>query len=466
MRPVGGPAPGYYPPAYEAERPTAQTAGNDRARSSQASSSPAASVATETPMLGDLKRFPAGRYPDMKVENIRLKIEGQELGGKEGVKHTRRRKPDAAGSSHVHGGQSVASTLASAQSKALQDTNFKASDLAELARWCESPHPYALAPSKAAGKSSQLSANVVSILLQEGKHALEQRLEAQGLKLGDVVVSEGRDHLHINLNYLEMDSCLGTSKGLWAPDSNDKKLIAKAARYFDDFNAQKLPELAPLTKMKSKDSLGVMRELLRDAPGLVIGEGHNSTSSKRELINNMKSLKASGVTTLFMEHLCAESHDKALNNYLSAPKGSPMPARLKNYLDLQSQGHQAPEELHTKYNFTTLVEAAKHAGLRVVSLDTTSTYMAPEKAEIKRAQAMNYYAAEKIRLSKPEGKWVAFVGATHATSCDGVPGLAELHGVRSLVIDDLGLKSRATVDINVKNYGGKLNPDVRLSYKV
>lgn len=118
MRPVGGPAPGYYPPTYEAERPTAQAAGNDRARSSQASSSPAASVAPETPMLGDLKRFPAGRYPDMKVENIRLKIEGQEPGGKEGVKHTRRRKPDAAGSSHVHGGQSVASTSASSQSKA------------------------------------------------------------------------------------------------------------------------------------------------------------------------------------------------------------------------------------------------------------------------------------------------------------------------------------------------------------
>ncbi|KPW29255.1 Type III effector HopB1 [Pseudomonas syringae pv. tomato] len=34
------------------------------------------------------------------------------------------------------------------------------------------------------------------------------------------------------------------------------------------------------------------------------------------------------------------------------------------------------------------------------------------------------------------------------------------------MIDDLGLKSRATVDINVKDYGGKLNPDVRLSYKV
>ncbi|WP_276310273.1 hypothetical protein [Brenneria alni] len=60
---------------------------------------------------------------------------------------------------------------------------------------------------------------------------------------------------------------------------------------------------------------------------------------------------------------------------------------------------------------------------------------------------------------------MAFVGSAHATTYEGIPGLAELHGVRSLIIDDNGKKSRPEVHTNVKNYGNKLNPDVIMSYK-
>ncbi|MFE8117981.1 TraB/GumN family protein [Brenneria goodwinii] len=77
---------------------------------------------------------------------------------------------------------------------------------------------------------------------------------------------------------------------------------------------------------------------------------------------------------------------------------------------------------------------------------------------------MNYYAAEKIRLSQPEGKWLAFVGSTHATTHEGIPGFAQLHGVRSLIIDDNGNKSLPEIHTNVKSYVNKLNPDVTLSY--
>lgn len=305
-------------------------------------------------------------------------------------------------------------------------------------------------------------------ILDSGKSDLKDGLAEYGLKIDDVVVSQNRSKIRINLNYLEINHYLGRAKGLWMPsDSATAPLVSKANRYLDDFKAQDKAGLAPLDKLKSKDSLGVMSELLRDSPGLVIGEAHSSVASKRELIKNMANLKAQGVSTLYMEHICADSHGKALNEYMNAPKGSPMPARLKAYLDMQTEGNRGIGKPPSKYNFTTLLEAAKQAGLEVVALDTAKTYATSEDDfDNTRIKVMNYYAAEKIRLHQPEGKWIAFVGSGHATTYEGVPGLAELHGVRSLIIDDHGARSKPSVDFNVKDYAGKLNPDATLSYKV
>lgn len=48
---------------------------------------------------------------------------------------------------------------------------------------------------------------------------------------------------------------------------------------------------------------------------------------------------------------------------------------------------------------------------------------------------------EKIQIAR----------ATHATDCEGVPGVTKLQGVRRLVIDDLDLESRTKIDISVNN---------------
>jgi len=462
MRPVGGSSTNYYPSVSDAARSDTTPPEQPDYRNPKASSSQSAGSQPEVPTLGSVKRFSAGRHPDMDAAKIRARIEGQEPSKDEGVQHTRRRRPDMA-SSHVHGSQSVASS--SAQTMPRSDTAVKANNLAELASWAESAHCFSLDPSFIGGG---MPSALVKKLLDDGESSLRKGLARDGVKTEDVIVSKSRKEIQINLNYLEIKHYLGRAKGAWLPsDGATEPLITKANRYFDEFKAEDKPCLAPLKKFKSKDSLGVMTELLKDSPGLVIGETHDSVASKRELIKNMKKLKAQGVSTFYMEHICADSHGKALSEYMSAPKGSPMPARLKTYLDMQTEGQSGPgQKLNSQYNFTTLVESAKDAGLEVVALDTAKTYATSlDNSENTRTKVMNYYAAEKIRLHQPEGKWIAFVGSAHATTYEGVPGLAELHGVRSLVIDDDGIKSKPSIEINVKGYRGKINPDATLSYK-
>lgn len=151
---------------------------------------------------------------------------------------------------------------------------------------------------------------------------------------------------------------------------------------------------------------------------------------------------------------------------MAAPKGGFLPARVHAYLDLLTRGNLPPGEKMPKHGFAELVKAAKDGGLNIIPLDTAETYATSGSTDNTRIKVMNHYAAEKIRLSKPEGKWIAFVGSAHATTYEGIPGLAQLQGVRSLIVDDFGTKFRPEIQVNVKNYASKINPDVTMSYRV
>jgi hypothetical protein len=406
-----------------------------------------------------VQRYPGGRYAHLAEAIVHMKITGQDKERQSG------RNADGVSAKALSGSQGVAS---SSHRPAGAAERFMAADLAELASWSERSHTYAADPVHAFGRGAQVPRSVHNKLLNDAKQYMESKLHAHGLKLSDVVTRATDKRLEINLNYIEMRDYV-SREGLWVPSESDKlkdKLIARADAYMSHFLAENPTALAPLPGLKSKDSIGVMRELLQDAPGLVIGEAHRARSSKRVIINNIPALKAAGVTTLYLEHVCADSHGKALHEYMAAPKGSPMPARLKVYLDALTWGNSAPGQKRSEYGFKELVKAAKDGGLQVIPVDTAETYATSGGSENARTKVMNYYAAEKIRLTRPEGKWIAFVGSTHATTFEGVPGLAQLHGVRSLIVDDFGTKSRAEIKVNVKNYGDKLDPDVTLSYKV
>lgn len=455
MRPIGGPAPRYYPP-----EPPTQASGSRPAQQEQAGPSDAQDEAPAAPKLGSLPRYHGGRYAHLAEAIVHMKIaeQGKERRGDQGT--------SAASAKPVADPQNVASS--SRQTTGETVKSVFCADLAELARGSEQKFTYAAQPVLALGKDAKVPRALANKLLDDAKRYLESELQPLGLKFEDVLTRATPKRLEINLNYLEMRDYVGR-EGNWVPPDNHQfreKLVGKANAYLNHFQALDIPALAPLPGLKSKDSIGVMRELLHDAPGLVIGEAHGSKSSKRVVIDNIKALKAAGVTTLYLEHLCADSHGKALKEYLAAPKGSPMPLRLKLYLDKLTKGNRPPDANLTQ-GYADLVKAAKDGGLNIIPLDTAETYATSLTPGNTRTKVLNYYAAEKMRLTKPEGKWIALVGSTHATTYQGVPGLAQLNGVRSLIVDDFGNKARgAEIQVNAKGYGDELNPDVVMAYKV
>ncbi|CAM3059494.1 hypothetical protein [Pseudomonas floridensis] len=84
-------------------------------------------------------------------------------------------------------------------------------DLAELTRWCESRYPFSLDPAKTAGKDNRQPANLVAELVGNGKAAIKKGLDAKGMKLEDVVISESRKHLHVNLSNRMVKRSMNTS---------------------------------------------------------------------------------------------------------------------------------------------------------------------------------------------------------------------------------------------------------------
>lgn len=461
MRPVGSSS-GYYPPAVlnadQAPQPTPgkrleRSLANKYQHAEATSSGPA--LAQDAPGLSKVKRLPAGRYEHLGEIIAKMKIDEQQGDNKK------------ASADQADTAQGVASTSCSLPLRHGSDRGF-ARNLSELAQWSEQRSPASLDTALMFGSASKVPSRMIKGIVDREVANLEKDLGKLGIALQDVMTEKAKGKVGINLNYLETKSFL-SSKGAWGNNSGGPLgavLAQKAENYFAHFRAQNSPPLPPLSRLQGKDAGSVMRELLSRSPGIVIGEAHHTVASKRELIKNMAEMKAAGVTTLFMEHLCEDCHGKALNDYLRAPRGTAMPARLSAYLDLQDNGQSVPGTKPSKYNFKEVIRAAKEAGIHVIPVDTAETYAASGREDNSRIKLMNYYAAEKIRLSEPQGKWLAFVGSAHATDYRGVPGLAELTGTRSLIIDDAGAHSRPDIAVNVKGYaGGQINPDVVLSYK-
>ncbi|HDU5650188.1 TPA: membrane-targeted effector domain-containing toxin [Klebsiella aerogenes] len=466
MRPVGSSFHSYHPPAID----------DDAAQSGSSYNAPAKrlerSLANKyqhtddvqpdvPPGLSKLKQLPAGRYEHLGDIVTKMKID-QQLGEQTGVDE----RSGSQAKTALASAEATASTSRAAAA-GYGDAHGFADSLQQLAQWSEKRATASLSPQHMFGMS-RIAPEVIKEMLKRELATLEKDMSRAGIPLEAVLTQKDKKSLGINLNYLEVKSFL-SSKGAWGDSSGGhlaSELTKKADNYFAHFRAQDNRPLPPLAPPRGKDGISVMRELLHDSPGLVIGEAHHTVSSKRELIKNMAALKSAGVSTLFMEHLCEDSHGKALSEYLRSPKGSAMPARLSAYLDLQDRGQSGPRGPSPKYNFKQIIHAAKEAGIDVIPIDTAETYSTSTSSGNSRIKLMNYYAAEKMRLSEPLGKWLAFVGSAHASDYNGIPGLAELKGVRSMIIDDSGSKSRPHIDTNVKGYAdGQLNPDIVLSYK-
>lgn len=168
-----------------------------------------------------------------------------------------------------------------------------------------------------------------------------------------------------------------------------------------------------------------IKKIYKNNDGMVMGEFHGDSGSKKFLIKNMSLLKKQGVRTLYLEHLLSDLHHNELESYFS-PKMKKTPSGLKNYLEGLNRGFN----IRSKYNFLTLIESAKANGIRVMAIDATASYHTDRDNSHKncRIHMMNYYAQGVINNHQKitQSKWIALVGNQHANTFENIPGLAEL----------------------------------------
>jgi hypothetical protein len=195
--------------------------------------------------------------------------------------------------------------------------------------------------------------------------------------------------------------------------------------------AQLEPRFIELPEPKAKTQIGALMEWLnnKDVEGIVIGERfHEMSSSKKLILEHLKELKESGVTTLFMEFV------NYYNSQTSLDANELIPPEVAAPLKESDQRYRMRDS-----GFYALAQKAKEIGIRVVGLEDDYS----EKAGFshasgsegpKRVAVLNYRSHEIIKAEKGNGKYIVFVGAGHAANYNGVVGLPELMGVPGIIV--------------------------------
>ena len=148
----------------------------------------------------------------------------------------------------------------------------------------------------------------------------------------------------------------------------------------------------------------------------------------------MKTFVSNNVEVLFMEGF-DEDLQEDLDAYFDPQtevEAMPLSIQYKfGYLEetLKSQGG---------YTMMDIIKSAKVAGIkRIVGIDTI---LSPVNND--RISTMNYFAKQVIDREMPEGKYVIFSGAAHATfsSDTNIPNFSQLFGIPSLFIQGVHLR--------------------------
>lgn len=180
------------------------------------------------------------------------------------------------------------------------------------------------------------------------------------------------------------------------------------------------------------------KRLLKEAPGLVIGQDNATTSARQVLIENLKVLNKQKVRTLYLDHLLTDFHQADLDVFHKTGK---MPPALEDYLKtLDSRLGTDPATSHT---YTELVKTAQKNHVRVQAIDCMASRRFPymeHTSEVSSRKMMNYFSDTVIRAdqaARGAHRWVALVDEGRASTFDNVAGLGELEGAPTLRVEEV-----------------------------
>lgn len=224
----------------------------------------------------------------------------------------------------------------------------------------------------------------------------------------------------------------------------DREMAEFSKRFHDFFAVAKSVPINPVSHFE---------DLLKD--NFMVGEAHSAISSKNFLITNMLRLKAAGFDTFFVEHIFYDYQHEL--DYYHAHPAEQLQGVHAERLREESAGQRitsnASKERWDANTLTSVVEAALAAGIRVVALDTVGSYFEAERHRGNndnfRISSFNYIASQIIE-KEHKGRWFALVGNAHLKNFQGIPGIAELTGARSVYICDNNDVKDVKVELNTK----------------
>jgi len=194
-----------------------------------------------------------------------------------------------------------------------------------------------------------------------------------------------------------------------------------------------IPPIKPATPGK-----GVIKSLLTDAPGLVLGQESGSLTGQQLLIDNLKLLNKQKVRTLYLDKLLTDIHQADLDRFHDTGQ---MPEGLGRYLDQLDAAKGT--DLKGHYGYRDLVTSAQKNHIRIQAIDCMASSRFPRMehtSEISGHKMKNYFSDSIIstdQAARGAHKWVALVDESRANTFDDVLGLAELKGAPGLRIEDV-----------------------------
>ncbi|WP_460117708.1 membrane-targeted effector domain-containing toxin [Pseudomonas sp. S2_C03] len=215
-----------------------------------------------------------------------------------------------------------------------------------------------------------------------------------------------------------------------------RRLYADASSFYRD---PVLPARPAVPAVKSSTTFAdLSKGVLKDGPGLVLGQPNASTTARRLLIKNFKVLNKQKVRTLYVDRLMTDFHQADLDLFHQIGEMSPTLEDSLKAMDLQMGTDPAGP-----HSYIELVTAAQKNHIRVQAIDCMASRRFPGMERTTDASArkmLNYFSDETIRAdqtARGANRWVALVDDDRAGSLYNVAGIGKLRGAVSLRIEDV-----------------------------
>lgn len=235
-----------------------------------------------------------------------------------------------------------------------------------------------------------------------------------------------------------LDSVDGSDRLYQAFKSTRRSLYDDAITFYAAPNPPPRPILPAFKPGTSFSEMS--KRVLKETPGLVIGQDNATAGARQVLIANLKVMSKQKVKTLYLDHLLTDFHQLDLDAFHKSGK---MPPALEDYLKtLDSRFGSDPASPHA---YTELVRAAQKNHIRVQALDCMVSRRFPlmeHTSDISSRKMMNYFSDTVIRAdqaARGAHRWVALVDQERASTFENVAGLSELEGAASLRVEEVSL---------------------------